>query len=312
MSSDPDVQRFLGGVRTPYDAFTTLATHAGHWALRGYGGWAVERRADGAYLGRIGLFCPDEWPGTELVWKLARHAWGSGYATEAARAVMGWAWTMLGVERLISLIDVDNAASARVAQRLGMAPDGEIEVLGHRAVVHAIGAPGREAAFALRRAGTADAARLHAAVQAAFDDYRSISPPGWIPPDEGAAREAEYLAADWYCCVLSEPGGVLAGHVAWMPAAEHRNGADDPGLAHLRHLFVAPGWWGSGLASRLMSEAVRDARQAGFTAIRLGTPQAQGRARRFYEREGFTTDGTVLADTAFGLPMVEYRRSLTT
>jgi RimJ/RimL family protein N-acetyltransferase/GNAT superfamily N-acetyltransferase len=311
MSADPEVQRFLGGVRTPYDAFTTLATHAGHWALRGYGSWAVERREDGTFLGRVGLFCPDEWPGIELGWKFARHAWGAGYATEAARSAMGWAWAALGIERLVSLIDVGNVASARVAQRLGMAAADEIDLQGHRAVVYAIAAPEREEALALRRATADDAPRIHAALQAAFADYRSISPPGWAPPDEGVEREAEYLAQDWYRCAVAEPGGVLAGHTAWMPGAEHRAGTDDPGLAHLRHVFVAPGWWGSPVASRLVAEAVRQARDAGFTAMRLATPQAQGRARRFYEREGFRTDGTVIDDTGFGLPMVEYRLPLT-
>lgn len=70
-----------------------MALHCGHWALRGYGQWVVERKADATLLGRCGLWNPEGWPGLELGWKVARGAWGDGYATEAARAAMHWAFT---------------------------------------------------------------------------------------------------------------------------------------------------------------------------------------------------------------------------
>jgi RimJ/RimL family protein N-acetyltransferase len=120
MSADPEVMRYLGGVLGREQSWRRLATHAGHWTLRGYGNWAVERRADGLFLGRVGLWRPEGWPGLELGWKLARHAWGHGYATEAGRAAMEWAWSVLGTPRLISLIHPDNTRSVRVAERLGL------------------------------------------------------------------------------------------------------------------------------------------------------------------------------------------------
>ncbi len=98
-----------------------MALHAGHWQLRGYGLWAVEGQ-DGSFLGRVGLWNPDGWPGLEVGWTLARQAWGAGYATEPARAAMGWEWSELRAPRLISLIAVDNARSIHVADRLGMTP----------------------------------------------------------------------------------------------------------------------------------------------------------------------------------------------
>ena len=119
MSADPEVMRYLGGVLGREQSWRQLATHAGHWTLRGYGNWAVERRADGVLLGRVGLWRPEGWPGLELGWKLARDAWGQGYATEAGRAAMEWAWSVLGAPRLISLIHPENARSRRVAERLG-------------------------------------------------------------------------------------------------------------------------------------------------------------------------------------------------
>ena len=89
-----------------------------------------------------------------------------------------------------------------------------------------------------------------------------------------------------------------------------RLSAHDPALAHLRHLFVARAHRGTGLAVELLRRAEGDARAAGFVRLRLNTPQPQARARRFYEREGFTTTGVPLADDRFGMPMLEYVRAL--
>ncbi len=121
MAADPEVMRYVGGVMDQEQSWRSMALHAGHWGLRGYGNWAVERIADGQLLGRVGLWNPEGWFGLELGWTLARHAWGNGYATEAAGAAMSWAWTALSAPRLISVIHPDNTASARVAERLGFA-----------------------------------------------------------------------------------------------------------------------------------------------------------------------------------------------
>ena len=120
MSADADVMRFLGGVHSRAESWRRMALHSGHWALRGYGNWAVERKADAELAGRVGLWNPEGWPGLEVGWKLARHAWGQGYATEAASAAIEWAWTVLHAPRLIAIIDPENLASVHVAERLGM------------------------------------------------------------------------------------------------------------------------------------------------------------------------------------------------
>jgi RimJ/RimL family protein N-acetyltransferase len=91
MSADQEVMRYIGGVLEQAQSWRQMALHAGHWVLRGYGNWAVERQVDGVLLGRCGLWNPEGWPGLEVGWKLARHAWGQGYATEAARAAIDWA-----------------------------------------------------------------------------------------------------------------------------------------------------------------------------------------------------------------------------
>lgn len=142
MSEDDDAMRFIGGAATRADAWRSMAAHTGHWVLKGFGTWAVERRDDGRLLGRVGLWEPEGWPGIEVGWTLARPVWGHGYAQEAARAAMTWGWTELGLERLISLIDPENLRSIRVAQRLGMQRDGQVLVRGEPCDVWAIGAPG--------------------------------------------------------------------------------------------------------------------------------------------------------------------------
>jgi RimJ/RimL family protein N-acetyltransferase len=138
VSADPEVMRYLGGVIGREEAWRRMTLHAGHWLIRGYGNWAVEQRDSGALIGRVGLWRPEGWPGLEVGWRLVRSAWGSGYATEAARAAMEWAWANLEAEQLISLIHPENAGSMRVAGRLGMRRLREQDVLGQRAVIFGI------------------------------------------------------------------------------------------------------------------------------------------------------------------------------
>lgn len=80
-------------------------------------------------------------------------------------------------------------------------------------------------------------------------------------------------------------------------------------LAHFWQLFVAREWWGSGLAARLHAAVVEAAAHRGFTAMRLFTPAAQARARRFYEREGWRLWAAPV-DDEIGFPVVEYRLDL--
>ena len=140
MTADPEVMRYLGDGRTidRADAWRQMAMFMGHWALRGYGVWALEERASGAFVGRAGLFYPDGWPAPELIWALARPHWGKGYATEATHAALDHAFGSLGWERAISLIRPDNARSVRVAERLGETLEGRVEFRGLEALVYSV------------------------------------------------------------------------------------------------------------------------------------------------------------------------------
>ena len=119
MVADAEVTRFVGGVQTRGEAWRSMAAMLGHWVLRGYGTWAVERKSDARLIGRIGLLNPEGWPGVEVIWTLCRPYWGKGYATEAARASLRFGFEHTSVPKLISLIDPQNQASQAVADRIG-------------------------------------------------------------------------------------------------------------------------------------------------------------------------------------------------
>jgi len=146
IAADEETMRWVGGMQSRSMAWRALALYAGHWALRGYGLWAVEH--GGELVGRIGLWRPEGWLGLELGWLLARNAWGNGFATEAAGAALVWAWEHVRDQHLISLIDPANARSLRVADRLGMREIGETTLGETRVLVYGIEPPasgGRDA-----------------------------------------------------------------------------------------------------------------------------------------------------------------------
>lgn len=121
MCADPEIMRFLGD-RKPMNrnqAWRHMASIVGHWQLRGYGFFAVEEKATGRFVGRVGFWNPEDWPDFEIGWTTVREHWGKGYATEAARACLSYAFTNLRRDYVTSLIDPNNAASIRVAEHLG-------------------------------------------------------------------------------------------------------------------------------------------------------------------------------------------------
>jgi RimJ/RimL family protein N-acetyltransferase len=115
-----------------------MAAFLGHWCLRGYGMWALQDKYTGALVGRAGFLNPEGWPGFELGWTLAREYWGRGYATEAARRALAYAFDDLKRDHVISLIRPANAPSIRVAERLGESLEREVELMGSRALVYGI------------------------------------------------------------------------------------------------------------------------------------------------------------------------------
>ena len=138
--ADPEVTRYLGDGTTLDRAGTwrQMAVLVGHWHLLGYGQWAVEERATGRLLGRLGFLNPEGWPGFELGWVLGREYWGKGYASEGARRALAYAFTEMGREHVISLIHPDNHNSMRVAERLGESVEGRTQLFNHDVIVYGI------------------------------------------------------------------------------------------------------------------------------------------------------------------------------
>jgi RimJ/RimL family protein N-acetyltransferase len=137
--ADEEVMRYLGGKPyTRFEAWRHMAYLIGHWHLLGYGHWAVEEKASGNFIGRIGFLNPAGWPGFELGWTLGRPYWGKGYATEGARRALDYAFKELDRKHVISLIHPENVGSIRVAERLGEKPEGRAEVIGIEVIVYGV------------------------------------------------------------------------------------------------------------------------------------------------------------------------------
>ena len=119
MMADEEAARFVGGRQERSGAWRQLASVAGSWALMGFGMFSVIEKASGGWVGRLGPWQPEDWPGAEVGWGLTRAAWGKGYATEGAEAAMDWAFDVLGWDDVIHCIAPANTLSVRVAERLG-------------------------------------------------------------------------------------------------------------------------------------------------------------------------------------------------
>ncbi len=111
--------RYIGGVHTRADAWRRMAFYLGHWVLRGYGIWVLEDKASGAFAGWSGLYFPEAHPGGEVSRTLMPEMRGRGLAEEAGRRAGAFAYETLGWDSAISLVNVDNTPSIRVAERLG-------------------------------------------------------------------------------------------------------------------------------------------------------------------------------------------------
>ena len=119
MMADAEAMRFLGGVKPRAEAWRGMATLVGSFVIRGYAMFSVIDRATGEWLGRVGPWFPEAWPGTEVGWGLKRSAWGQGYALEAAEASIDFAFETLGWDEVIHTIDPGNTPSQALAKRVG-------------------------------------------------------------------------------------------------------------------------------------------------------------------------------------------------
>jgi [ribosomal protein S5]-alanine N-acetyltransferase len=140
--ADPEVMRHMPGgparaERAAEDAVRIVFDFAAQWRSGGYGPWAVEDLASGRLLGHGGLRLLPELGGeTEILYLLARSAWGQGLATEVARAARDVARVRLGLPVLVGYAAPANLASCRVLEKAGFVFEREVQVFGLTARRH--------------------------------------------------------------------------------------------------------------------------------------------------------------------------------
>ncbi|MFI9050665.1 GNAT family N-acetyltransferase [Streptomyces sp. NPDC053427] len=126
MNADPEVRRYFPDVLTRERSEASVARFQAALERRGWGWWAVEVRATGEFIGFTGLDPVDEgmpFTGVETGWRLARSAWGHGYATEAARAALSFGFNSLGLPEILAVAVATNHRSRAVMRRIGMRHD---------------------------------------------------------------------------------------------------------------------------------------------------------------------------------------------
>lgn len=100
-------------------AWRNMALVIGHWSIRGYGFFSIEDKSTGAWVGRVGPWNPEGWPAPEVGWLIAPEFTRRGYASEAGRAAVDYAFRDLGWSQVVHVILEGNAGSVGVAETIG-------------------------------------------------------------------------------------------------------------------------------------------------------------------------------------------------
>ena len=123
MNADPEVREHLGELLTREQSDASVVRFQAEFDRRGYGWWAVEVLVTGQFIGFTGLDKVEDgmpFTGVEIGWRLARSAWGHGYATEAARASLAFGFETLELPEILAVTTATNIRSQAVMRRIGM------------------------------------------------------------------------------------------------------------------------------------------------------------------------------------------------
>lgn len=127
MNADPAVMEHFPALLTRAESDAAVGWIEAGFADRGYGLWAAELRATGEFIGFVGLSVPafhaHFTPCVEIGWRLAAAHWGTGLATEGARAVVRQAFEVIGLNEIVSFTVPANLRSRRVMEKLGFTHD---------------------------------------------------------------------------------------------------------------------------------------------------------------------------------------------
>ncbi|WP_129840285.1 GNAT family N-acetyltransferase [Streptomyces sp. RFCAC02] len=126
LNADPEVRAYFPDVLTREQSEARVTRWQADLDRRGWGWWALEVVETGEFIGVAGLDPVEDgmpFTGVETGWRLARSAWGHGYATEAARAAVALGFEQLGLAEILAVTAAGNLRSQAVMRRLGMTRD---------------------------------------------------------------------------------------------------------------------------------------------------------------------------------------------
>ena len=127
LNADPAVMEFFPALQSRAQSDASIDAWMAQFAAQGWSNWAVEALDSGTFLGFVGLSVPRRQlpcsPCVEIGWRLARAAWGHGYASEAARGALAIGFERLGLDEIVSFTALGNQRSRAVMERIGMRHD---------------------------------------------------------------------------------------------------------------------------------------------------------------------------------------------
>ena len=279
--------------------------------------WGIARKEDDSLIGIIDLLKFDEAENTcSFAYMLGKDFWGKGYGTEAVTAAFDFAFSRLGVSAILSDHFADNPASGAVMKKAGMQYTRTIpkkyEKNGilHDAVEYKITAKQwcSKNAIEVRPAAQTDAAALGAIMsvsfQSAFSSFISRETLDMCAKEESCIRLMQNLLAEGKMrFLLGILEGKPCGELVWSDG-------DTPDTAEIQAIHSLPESWGSGLGAALLHRALADMAAEGKQTVSLWAFQENKRARRFYEKHGFSHDGSQRISEFDGAVEVWYSRKI--
>jgi len=319
MWADPVVNRHFGNPLSSEDAWAKFLRYSGHWAMQGFGFWAVEEKATGAYVGELGFAdfkreIVPPLPGVpEAGWILASSMHGRGYASEAMRAALNWIDAR--VARTVCIIDPENAASLRVAAKCGYRETGSAVYRDRTAMVLE-----RLRQFRLRVATMDDVATLSRLIDLSV---RRLQAGDYSPEQIESSLKCVYgvdtqLIADGTYFVV-EAGNAIVACGGWSKRKTLYGGDQligredsliDPRIdaAKIRAFFVHPDWTRRGLGTMILEACETEASSNGFRRFEMGSTLT---GVALYKTRGYEAieEVAVPMENGLTLPVIRMGRS---
>jgi RimJ/RimL family protein N-acetyltransferase len=127
MNADAEVMKYFISTLTSDESNSLVRRYEDHFERQGFGRWAVQEAKSGAFIGAVGIqrieFDAPFTPAVEIGWRLSRRFWGFGFATEAARTVLEFAFLKIQLSEVVAFTPIVNARSREVMHRIGMRED---------------------------------------------------------------------------------------------------------------------------------------------------------------------------------------------